>query len=260
MKNFTYSIRKFIYKYPGLFFIFLVTTISSILIQLPLSAIDEFFVYGAELGKFFYDLAIGYIISYIFFYLVVFKKEENDKRHVNNRISATSSLIILDGYEIFCRLIANNDKFNRSNHTFPPTLDQLKTICINTDPFNTHSSTNNTKDRHWFIPLKYKKKETTDNLKKLFQLLPYLDSELVGILTKIEDTQYFKTLDFMIIPHLKPSENENFEFISESMYTYFDLLKQLENYCSKNLNDFSTHKQFIKSRINIYQFAQHMVT
>lgn len=259
-KYINYLLRKYIYKYPFLFGICILAFISVFLIQFSLSKVNEIWKYGFEFGKIIYDLSIGYLISYIFFFLVVFQKNENDKKQINRRIAISSTMIITDGYEIFCMLIANNPKFNRKSFTFPPTIEVLTEICSNTDSYKPPSQTNNTRDWHWFVHLRHRKQYMLEDLNKIFQLLPYLDSELVGIITNIEDSRYFYTLDNLIVPQIKPSEFVNFEFITNDLFTYFNLIKKLEVYCIRNILDFENQMRIIKQRISIHSFSKNMVT
>ena len=98
-------IKKFIRTNIALFGLFLTSLILIILIKFVFAEIDEFWQYGSKFGEIFYDLSIGYIVSYIFYYFVVFLKEVRGKSNVNNRISYESSLLILNGYDIFRYLL-----------------------------------------------------------------------------------------------------------------------------------------------------------
>jgi len=90
-------IRKFINKNRTLFILFCLSFLAAILINFPMSKIPEIFPYGSESGKFIYDISIAYIVSYIFFYLVVFLKEEKDRQNVNYRASLQTTFIVIAG-------------------------------------------------------------------------------------------------------------------------------------------------------------------
>lgn len=259
MKQLFYLLKKFAFTYLVLFWIFIFSIFSIYFIQFPLSKVPEIWEYGAQFGKVLYDISVGYIISYVFFFLVVFNKNENDKRKISRRLAITSSYIIIEGYEIFCMLIGNNPKFNRKSFSFPPSLEVLEDICKNTDQYNPPSQTNNTRDWHWVVPLQHRKQYTFEYMYKIYQLLPYLDSDLVGILTNIEDSMYFSVSDRVIIPRKRPEGFSSFEYIATDMLAYFELIKQLEEYCVKNIWNFKEQVKAIRIRINAHSYSKDMV-
>lgn len=86
-------LRKFIKRYKLLFALFVFSLLAAFLIGVPLSKIPEAFKYGSEIGKIIYDISIGYVVSYIFFFLVVFLKDERDRNNINHRASISLSKI-----------------------------------------------------------------------------------------------------------------------------------------------------------------------
>jgi hypothetical protein len=124
-------LRKFIKRQKLLFVLFCLALIAALLINYPLSKIPEKFKYGYEFGKFIYDISIGYIVAYTFFYLVVFLKEEKGKQSVNYRASLQARFILIEGYELYFHVLG---PLTRSTE-FPPSTDNIHKACLAIDPF-----------------------------------------------------------------------------------------------------------------------------
>jgi hypothetical protein len=239
-------ILKFIRKYRMLFVFFIASTICIFLIEFPLRNIPESWEYGSETGKVIYDISIGYIVSYIFFYLVVFRKDENDKKNINRRVSREASLIIIEGYSIFNNL--TNKIVNKKIISFPPTIEQVEKYCSECDPFHSPFQVNNRQNVPWMELLRYRKQDTKNYLVKIFQLLPYLDSELVGILTRLEDSGLFYYIDHLIVPTVQTEYFKDLTTMKSSFHEYFLIMEELENYCNSYLTEFSEHKKLREER------------
>ena len=63
--------------------------------------------------------------------------------------------------------------------------------------------------------------------------MQYLDSDLVKILSKIEDCYHFETLP--LIAGTMPIENTNMTAFQSELSNYFELIKELEVYYNERL-------------------------
>ena len=63
--------------------------------------------------------------------------------------------------------------------------------------------------------------------------MPFLDSRLVNLLTKIEECSFFMVIEY-ILPSM-PLRNNNIVNLQKNLADYFELVRQLENYSRKEL-------------------------
>lgn len=249
MKALSISILKFIRKSRLLFILFLISICSSLLIQFVLNDITEIWEFGAELGKYVYDLSIGFVISYFFFYLVVFRKEEDNKKNVNDRVSAAATLIVVNGYEIFKCLIEHDQQ--KATIQFPPTESQLTILCSTGNIYKPPFSMSNNSDPSWKDLLLTHKKAIDKNLNRLFTILPYVDSELMGLLTKIEDCHLLWQAEHLILRVSPQSPFADLTILQVSFEQFFDLINQLNTYCDKHFLSFEHHLKMRKDKLKI---------
>lgn len=238
-------IKTFIKKYTGLFLFFLISLTTSFLINFPLSKVPEIFEYGSKLGKYLYDISIGYIVSYIFFFLVVFLKEENDKKQVNERVSLQCSYLIIEGYDLYSNVFNTAEEYKKH---FPPTKQEIGFACKSINPFISPVGFNDKDNMPWEWLLKYRRTENLKNIEKI-KSLRYIESHLFGLLSKIEDCRLFYLAVKMGFPKTPQEHFKDGTFMENDLFIYFSLIKELEDYVEKYFKEFVNHKELRKERI-----------
>jgi hypothetical protein len=241
-------IFKFIKKYKTLFLFFCIAVISSYLINFPLSKVPEKFEYGSEVGKYIYDLSIGYIVSYLFFYLVVFLKEESDRQHIIERVSLQVSFLIIDGYSLLDNVF-HNARHLKNN--FPPSFEEVREACASIDPFVSPVSINGNITTNWQWLLRSKREENLKHIEKI-KSLPYIESDLYGLVTKIEDARIHYLATNLIFPKVRVDHFKDGSFMEKDLYDYFLLVGKLEEYANKNFAQFPQHTKLREERIKLY--------
>ncbi len=233
--------KKFISRYKLLFWLFVFFALTAFLIAVPLSTIPELFKYGGAIGKIIYDISIGYVVSYIFFYLVVFLKEEKDRNNINHRISLQTTFIVLDGYSLFDQVFHSAPRFKKQ---FPPTFDQVHDACLGIDPFISSgysiAGPNGSKPASWQYILRSKREENLKHIEKIMSLLPFIDSGLVSILTRIEDCMLHYEATNRIFPLQKVPHFKDGTFMEKALFDYFNLIDELEKYIRKEFAEMTT--------------------
>lgn len=244
-------ISKFIKNYKKLFWFFVFFLITAILINSPLSNIPEKFEYGSELGKFLYDISIGYLVSYFFFYLVVFLKEEKDTKHINYRVSLKSTFVIIDCYSLFDDIFHNTPN---SKNKFPPTFEEVKNACLHIDPFKSPVIQTGYNDQitttwEWLL-----RKHREENLKLIEQItsLPYIDSELLGLYIQIEDSQLYFEITNRVFPQHKVDHFKDGSFMDKALFDYFIIIQKLEGYVNEHFGEFTNHTNLLNERKKLY--------
>ncbi|HVX50297.1 MAG TPA: hypothetical protein VHB48_09065 [Chitinophagaceae bacterium] len=249
-------VTKFIKRYKLLFWLFVLCLLTAFLIAVPLSTILEVFKYGSEIGKIVYDISIGYIVSYIFFYLVVFIKEEKDRNNINHRASLQATFIVLDSYSLFD--IAFHDVTHLKKQ-FPPTFDEVHEACLSIDPFASSgmsiANQYGTKPATWQYILRSRREENLNHIEKVMALLPFIDSELVGILTRIEDCMLHYEATNRVFPQQKVPHFKDGTFMEKALFDYFILINELEKYIRKNFPEMTAHINLL-NETNARSFRQ----
>ncbi|MEO9257900.1 MAG: hypothetical protein ABI207_05935 [Crocinitomicaceae bacterium] len=173
-------------------------------------------------------------------------KEEKDKQNINYRASLQTSFLIIEGYNLFFQVI---QPFNKTKIKFPPTSQEVHEACKKIDPFQSplHSSGSNSTALPWSAYLKLFRKTNLEFISKVI-VLPYIDSELFGILIKLEDSKLFFNAERRIFPSHKTEDFYNGTFMEELLIQYFGLIYQLEKYRLANFSNFPQHQEQIEQR------------
>jgi len=78
--------------------------------------------------------------------------------------------------------------------------------------------------------------KTRQKIYYIFQYMPFLDSDLVQILSEIEDCYYFK--EITLLANGQIPKNLNLLFTKGYYYEYIQLVRRLDKYYEKNLREY----------------------
>lgn len=220
------SIRK------DLMLFFIVALITVCIIDFWLSDITELFSGGYKLGQITYKLCMSYISAFIFYFLVVHIKQQKDKENLYLYVSKKVHIINSSA----SGLISAISKASKITLTEKyPSKEELEIICKSIDP-NTNAPLilgpqNNY--ANWIQYFNYSKKRSNNATEKVFRKMPFLDTELVNILARIEDNTFFLVLDHFLLD--MPIQNKDITVFKQCLFSYFELIKELEKYADKKL-------------------------
>lgn len=236
---------KKLYKYfinvrKDLLLLFFIAFVTYLLIELGFNNYSEIFRGANKIGQFVSKLCISYVSSFIFYFIVVHIKNEKDKKNINRRISREASMIIIIGYRLFNNL--SKDEILKER-PFPPTIEQVEKFCSEANAFNSPMQINNRKNVTWNELLLYKKRDTKEHIKKIFELLPYLDSKLVSILNQIEDIGIFHHIETWVSPAIKTESFKDLTSMKKAFYEYFIIINMLNSYCDSKFVEFIDDKK-----------------
>ena len=233
-------IRRYIRKERILFYLFLVSG-SIIIIRTCLLGVHPIFTIGYETGTILYDLSIGYLISYIFYFLVVYTKEESNKRNVSEYIAKRTNYIVCTGLMILKGMRINSQTRHCS---FPPTRNEILSMLTKLDPTYAIVSIKNrerVKNDTYTWPEYFKNCIVRDSerfIGDLWLLLPYLETELIKILTDLKETLMFKAVHGAILPRDKTKINYQNESGAREIEEYLIVIYHLNEYIEKNYSQF----------------------
>jgi len=241
-------IRKFIKKEKTLFVWFIISVAITIL-RLFLLSIPEIIPFGAEIGNIILSLSTGYIISYIFYFLVVFIKKERDIRNVSGYLIKYLSYLCIEAYRFYNGLKINSQS---KSLAFPPSEGDLKIIFNKLHPVNSNCSKSSGGRYNWYEYLKFVLCETSNEyINEIWKLLPHLDTEMLQILNSLKESYMFRAawgISREIIPTDTSRINvHNDDSIPKRISEYFDIINTLEKYLDSNFSEF---KDFASERKN----------
>lgn len=216
-----------------LFFVCIATIIC---IDFWFKDIPEIFSGAAKIGDIIYKLCLSYISAFIFYFLVVHIKAQKDKVNLYSYVAKKVDMVIGSCLGIIVEIsksanISLIDKY--------PSEDELSGICININPNSKAPlllSNNSNNYANWIQYFEYEKRRSNDATEKIFRKMPFLDTKLVNLLANIEDCVHF-----MVIGHVvatMPIRNQDLLFLKEGLSKYFILIKELEAYANRKLNDY----------------------
>ncbi|HBS89053.1 MAG: hypothetical protein A2W91_06680 [Bacteroidetes bacterium GWF2_38_335] len=236
-------LKLYIKKEKGLL-VGLILSLTILLTWLILMKWEEKVWFGYEFGIISSSLAIGYVVSYIFNFIVVFIPRQKTKENTSEYLQRRLSFLCIEAARTANGLIINSKV---KNLTFPLNEDELIRIFENLDPVVSHCSTNLMKRKYnWFEYLKYVVvKQAEDYINEVFTILPHLDIELVKILNSIKDSELFNAAHREIIPQKQDLINARDGRIPRRLGEYFKLISQIDKYLDLN---FSYENKYQKER------------
>lgn len=207
-----------------------------------------------SLNKLIEFLSLAYIASYMFYFIVVYLKEKQE-RNIILPFIADYSYVLMNNAVVFSTtfkgwdgtLVPNYSStiYNRDIKSYP-TEDEIKELCTKINP-NQEKNENTELPGLKIIPhffgvmIKYSL-DINYFLDIILTKSNFLDVTLLRILTDIKTCGYHKNMTSFnreVILIAKHREN-NLRGFERSFNHYFNLLRELEIYADKNL------KQFVK--------------
>ncbi len=183
-----------------------------------------------------YELSIAYISAFIFYFLVVYLKEKQDKKNVYGYISQQVSKVIWQAKGL-ANSLARGADIHLGDSAFP-NQEELAKICnsINPNamaPLVLGKIGNNAT---WLQFCEYYINRSNKASEKIMSKLQYIDSELVSKLVKIEECLYFDNILFCNNIWIKNPDMWVFQW---DLQEYFSLVKELEKYFELHLKKHS---------------------
>ena len=100
----------------------------------------------------------------------------------------------------------------------------------------------------WEWLLKHRRTENLKHIEKI-KSLRYIESDLFGLLSRIEDCRLFYLAVKMGFPKTPQEHFKDGTFMEKDLLIYFSLINELEEYVEKYFKKFVNHKQLRQERI-----------
>lgn len=201
-------------------------------IVLYLVHIPELFPGAYELGQFVSKVTISYISGFIFYFIVVHLKSVKDKAQVNEYIGHEVYGIITSGHLLIQPLMQKSE--GKATFRYLDKME-LNELLSQIDPLAKESPLSRGDERAtWVEWYAFEIQSTQEHLVNIFQRFPYLDAELIKILSGIQHSLLIKQFDFLM-SNAKGSSMAIYEL---QIHMYMTLLKELEAYAEKHLKPY----------------------
>jgi hypothetical protein len=184
----------------------------------------EFFPGAANLGNILFNISMSYIVSYIFYVILVYLPEQKNKKYMENEVNKAVQLILGDFYQV------NNEMEKVSGHLFnkPTTLSNVEDILRTIHPYATGFKI--TLINNQFVMLNWSQcladtiEESNKKINALLVYMPFLDARLVSVLNRLNSSLYFKCQHAFSTP----MNNQDLSVFAQQYHEYFKLMIELE--------------------------------
>ena len=228
--------RKYIISVrPAINIVLLVAVLSIVIIDAWLKSIPELLSWGYEVGIIYYKICISVISSYIFYFIVIHLKAVKDKENINAFLFGKVKSIINQYHSQIGDLknasgISSDDVYLEK--------EEIKKILLEINPASDAPMVYGVTGKYinWVQYLHNSKIVTDKLIEKIFKKMPFLDSELVSILAKIDDCGHFVFLEIAIKISMN---NPDMSVFTSGFYEYGKLCQLLENYSQRVLFEYT---------------------
>lgn len=216
---------------PTLNVLLIFSVIIVLLHDFAFASSPELFRGGAQIWDLAYRLSLALIGSYIFYFVVVHSKRQQDKDNLLPFLRRQTNFVFGDAKSLV------NALREESGHDFAgeyPSLNDTQVMCSKislSDEAQLIIDIMMTK-ANWLQFLLHERNRTERALPKIYATVPFLDSDYLKLLTNIENCHYFTMLD-----HVRglPVGNASLSFLSTVLYEYFQHARALEEYANREL-------------------------
>ncbi|WP_134355646.1 hypothetical protein [Flavobacterium psychrophilum] len=193
------------------------------------STIKNYLFQFSNANNFIWDITIGFLISVIFYLLVVYLPEKQKKKDIEPFINSKCEGIIFSSYALIQEIIS---KSNTEYQYKTLTQQQLIEICKNVNPkehfYHFHNGPSNTFQNHLGYMINNSWLRIIKEVDEIMRLLPYIDSGLLRRIYKLSNNFLKYTAnDLSVIEKLK---NDNLESWSPTFYDLYIETKELRDY------------------------------
>ncbi|MGA2298651.1 MAG: hypothetical protein ABSG15_13980 [FCB group bacterium] len=214
--------------------IFFISILTIILMDFWLNNIPEIFNGASKIGQIIYNICFAYVSAFIFYFLVVHIKIQKDKDNLYGYISINVAHVIGQANAVVLELSKSSNITLKSKY---PTEEELNLILK-----SIVAASNaplllgyNGPYANWIQYLNYWRDRSNRFSNNVLSKMQFLDSELISILTEIEDCSYFNTLsNFIHINFI----NYDLKIFDKIFYEYLNKIKELENYYDEYLENY----------------------
>ena len=199
------------------------------------SVLESLFVNSISGNSIIFNISMGFVVSAIFYIIVVYLPEKQKQSDVAPQIDEYVSTVISRTWCLVSEILRHSNHNGSINDI---TKDQFKIACKSVNPLaikqQFHNGANTIYTAHFGHSLYNDWNFIVKNVEKTMHFLPYVDTGLVKRLNEIRSSN----LRLMIgsINEIEKIQNRDLEVWSENIFEVFELGNKLEQYYVKNIN------------------------
>lgn len=202
----------------------LVNLVYAILQQVVFANAREIVPNGTQLANVLSDLATGFVVSYIFYLLVVVRPAIHNRRTTYGYVQTFTARIVDDARSLSKEVahlsgVPASGPWQRTQFvqalTALPPLSPVRMVDPNLQPFSA------------FQFMLICRQRTITNLDKVEPFFPFVDSELMSILAEIEHSPYFVSLEAI---QSLGSQFSTFQGLADTVADYLEMAEKLNAY------------------------------
>lgn len=221
---------------------------------------NPFSIKSASFNKLVEGLLVSFITSYIFYYLVVYLKEQRDKKIVLPYI-ANHTYFLINQVRLFVfalkseagifnkPLNMNNDLYAPSDYPTESEWISIAKINPNTwrEPEGKRFNDNYMRIPTFFGDINQKIFNIEYRINKILSKIQYVEPSYIKILSDIQDNKFHRYIlgkgDYK--KEILKYHHDELGLMIENMKEYFESIKVLEEYAFNNLNKFIDNKHLL---------------
>lgn len=190
---------------------------------------------GDEIGNFLSNLSLAYISSLIFYYIVVVRKEYNDKLSIYKTVTFYCDQLIGRSFSIYDMIAASSGIDSKGHDHFNVTKELFFEMCNSANPKDIPKNRflgtpDNLIQANCATFIYHNSIENANHLiNKIFIYMPFLDTEYIEKINKLKTSIYWLMAPALI----QNNTNTNYAAFSEPMWDYILLLRELNELNSK---------------------------
>lgn len=225
------SVRK------DLYFLLLVAVFSILLTDFVLDEIPELFEGGYKLGVIIRNLSLAFIAGFIFYFLTIHIKSENDKRKYNEVIGQISHDIVIHTDNMVTGIINHKNPKERKKYN----SNLLHESCREINAFKKNAPIHWADDTqgNWLDYLYYYMTDVNKDIKRLNDRLICMEPEHSTLVARIENSLLLSQIN-SIYNNPVIAEIGNLSLFATSIELYLNLINDLRDYIDENLKDFKS--------------------
>lgn len=212
--------------------------ITYVAIEFWLVDYQELFKGANKWGQFASKLSISYISAFIFYFIVVHIKSEKDKENINEYVGIRVQDILTSGELFIQPFMQVKDKKARYEDL---KMNELRGLLTSINRYAKDSPLSDGQNtQSWIDWWEYLKDGINESIKEVFNRYNHIDTELIKILTRMENSVFFTQWELLSFPH-----DKTFGIYTEQTRMFLKHLNDLKKYSEKNLSQYKTTSAFM---------------
>jgi len=245
---------KTLFKYflkvrPVLLYLLAGAVLAYISIEFIFTNYTELFKGANKLGQLVSKLSVSYMSAFLFYFIVVHIKSEKDKENINEYVGLKVYSIITSAHlfiEPFLQI--ENKKASLTDYDMKKLRPLLASIEreARDAPFSFEGETENGTWLDWW---EYLRESTFKSLKEIFVRYNHIDTKLIKILTRIENSIFF--YQWQMLYHIQ--YDKSFGMFHPQIEMYLVHINELQEYADKNLSEYRNRtSEFMGYKPKVY--------